>query len=514
MTKLTASFVAVAMAVSAACVGVISFFGLGLSVGGAMLCGFGALALMALMQLAFARSPAHDEGRLEDLDRVVTDLQSRLTTMEARIATLDAAGGERARAAARPIVEELAALGGLVTSLAKEVAAHDVRFAKMEIAAHGGSSAPRSVMPSAPRAAPPVAVPAPVAKPVYEPPVVPEIALPVAPEPILDPPSASEIPAGKRAPKRATKSAPAVRPPSPPIREAFEHELFDPEEDAAPVASVAAPATDLGIRKRFERALRDNRIGIHLQPIVALPSRRTLHYEALVRMSEGDGELEARAFLTQAAAEGLAGAIDSAVVEQAAGVALRLAASGRTGTVFVNIAPETLEDKAALDQLVRVVEDRSEVARLLVLEFGHKAFQRFGAAERTALGRFLERGVRLSIDRAEHVKFEPRELANFGVRFVKIGADKLLDAESAKGASIHPADLSGLLARHGIELIATHVEEERTVPELLDMDVKAGQGFLFGGARPVRPQSGAQIETAPAAAHAHRRVAQRSAAAR
>ncbi|MET0313122.1 MAG: EAL domain-containing protein, partial [Hansschlegelia sp.] len=374
----------------------------------------------------------------------------------------------------------------------------------------------RSVMQPAPRpAAPTFTAPPVVAKPAYEPSVVPEITVQPEPEPILDPTPAPEMSAAKRAPKRGPKSAPAVRPPSPPIREAFETDVFDPdEEDVAPVAAVVAPAPDLGVRKRFERALRDNRIGIHLQPIVALPSRRTLHYEALVRMSEGDGELEARAFLTQAAAEGLAGAIDSAVVEQAAGVALRLAASGRTGTVFVNIAPETLEDKAALDAIVRVVEDRSEVARLLVLEFGHKAFQRFGAAERTALGPFLERGVRLSIDRAEHVKFEPRELANFGVRFVKIGADKLLDAESAKGASIHPADLSGLMARHGIELIATHVEEERTVPELLDMDVKAGQGFLFGGARPVRPQSGAQIDATPAA-HAHpRRVAQRSAAAR
>ncbi|MFC7051961.1 EAL domain-containing protein [Hansschlegelia quercus] len=512
MTKLTAFFVAVAMAVSAACVGVIAFFGLGLSLGGAMLCGFGALALMALMQLAFARSPSQDDGRLDDLDRVVTDLQSRLTTMEARIATLDAAGGERARAATRPIVEELAALGGLVTSLAKEVAAHDVRFAKNEIAAHSGSAMAR---PSTPSAAPRTAAPPVMPKPAYDVPVVPEIAVAAAPEPILDPPPAPETPAAKRSPKRAAKSAPVVRPPSPPIREAFEHELLDPEEEMAPIAPVAAPAPDLGIRKRFERALRDNRIGIHLQPIVALPSRRTLHYEALVRMSEGDAELEARSFLSQAAAEGLAGRIDSAVAEQAAGVALRLAASGRTGTVFVNIAPETLEDKAALDEIARIVEDRSEVARLLVLEFGHKAFQRFGAAERTALGRFLERGVRLSIDRAEHVKFEPRELANFGVRFVKVGADKLLDAESAKGASIHPADLSGLMARHGIDLIATHVEEERTVPELLDMDVKAGQGFLFGGARPVRPQSGAQLETAPVAAHAHpRRVAQRSAAAR
>lgn len=504
MTKPAALFVAVAMAVSAACVGVIAFFGVGVSFGSSALSSFGALGLMALLHLAFMRGAPQDDGRLEDIDRVVTDLQSRLTTMEARMATLDAAGGERARSATRPIVEELAALGGLVTTLAKEVSAHDVRFAKMEIAAQRSPAQkpPPPVQVAAPPPPPPVAsAPSPFVAP--PPPVEP------APEVAVEP---NAYP--KRIGKRA-KLAPSVRPPTPPIQQAYDPDEFDPdqEQDAAP-AAPPPPVVDLGVRKRFERALSDGRINIHLQPIVALPSRRTLHYEALARLTEGDGEIEARAFVGQAAAEGLAGAIDKVVLERAADVAVRLAASGRTGTVFVNIAPETLDDRQALDEIAAIIEDRSELARLLVLEFGHRAFRNFGNAERAALGRFLERGVRLSIDRAESVKFNPGELAAFGVRFVKVSAGMLLDPESARGASIHPADLSGLMVRHGIELIATHVEEERTVPELLDMDVKAGQGFLFGGARPVRPPASGQRDAGRDEAPARRMSPPRSASGR
>ncbi|GLK67688.1 hypothetical protein [Hansschlegelia plantiphila] len=131
MTKSAAFFVAAAMAVTAACVGVITFYGLDLSIGVSALVAFCALGGMAVTQLAFTRAPAGDPGRLDDLDWVVTDLQSRLETIEARMSTLDAASGERARNATRPVVEELAALGGLVTSIAKEVAAHDVKFAQL-----------------------------------------------------------------------------------------------------------------------------------------------------------------------------------------------------------------------------------------------------------------------------------------------------------------------------------------------------------------------------------------------
>ena len=64
----------------------------------------------------------------------------------------------------------------------------------------------------------------------------------------------------------------------------------------------------------------------------------------------------------------------------------------------------------------------------------------------------------------------------------------LLDQRQTSTSDIHPSDLSDLLGRFGIDLIAERIEGERAVVDLLDYDVRFGQGFLFAPPRPLRPE--------------------------
>ena len=64
----------------------------------------------------------------------------------------------------------------------------------------------------------------------------------------------------------------------------------------------------------------------------------------------------------------------------------------------------------------------------------------------------------------------------------------LLDPRQSSASDIHPSDLSDLLGRFGIDLIAERIEGERAVVDLLDYDVRFGQGFLFAPPRPLRPE--------------------------
>ena len=68
-------------------------------------------------------------------------------------------------------------------------------------------------------------------------------------------------------------------------------------------------------------------------------------------------------------------------------------------------------------------------------------------------------------------------------------ASLLLDQKQTSTSDIHPADLSDLLGRFGIDLIAERIEGERAVVDLLDYDVRFGQGFLFAAPRPLRPDA-------------------------
>jgi cyclic-di-GMP phosphodiesterase, flagellum assembly factor TipF len=65
----------------------------------------------------------------------------------------------------------------------------------------------------------------------------------------------------------------------------------------------------------------------------------------------------------------------------------------------------------------------------------------------------------------------------------------LLNRVASATSNIHPADFSDLLGRFGIDLIAERIESESMVVDLLDYDVRFGQGFLFSPPRPVRAEA-------------------------
>ena len=68
-------------------------------------------------------------------------------------------------------------------------------------------------------------------------------------------------------------------------------------------------------------------------------------------------------------------------------------------------------------------------------------------------------------------------------------ASLLLNRAGTAASDIHPADLSDLVGRFGIDLVAEKIESEGSVVDLLDYDVRYGQGFLFSPPRPVRAEA-------------------------
>ena len=123
-----------------------------------------------------------------------------------------------------------------------------------------------------------------------------------------------------------------------------------------------------------------------------------------------------------------------------------------------------------------------------MLEFTQSAVRAMGPLEHESLAALAELGFRFSMDDVTDLRIEPRDLAERGFRFVKVPAPLLLSRAGAASGDIHPADLSDLLGRFGIDLIAERIESEGTVVDLLDYDVRFGQGFLFSPPRPVRAE--------------------------
>jgi cyclic-di-GMP phosphodiesterase, flagellum assembly factor TipF len=288
-----------------------------------------------------------------------------------------------------------------------------------------------------------------------------------------------------------------------------QHELPPPGADigtmaataalAAIIAEPAASPSQAQVLAAIKNAIEENRLDIYLQPMVSLPQRKVRFYEAVTRMRDGrDQIVTADDFVGIAEAAGLIGRIDHMVMLRCVQVLRRLMVRNKEVGVFCNVAAATLAHPATFAQCLDFLEANRALAPSFVLEFKQATFRNLGPTETEHLAALAQRGFRFSIDHVTDLRIEPRELADRGVRFIKVPAALLLDQRQTSASDIHPSDLSDLLGRFGIDLIAERIEGERAVVDLLDYDVRFGQGFLFAPPRPLRPEGASATGGAPA----------------
>jgi cyclic-di-GMP phosphodiesterase TipF (flagellum assembly factor) len=464
MRRLTATFVAVCMVLMASSLGAVLFLAAGLPVIHSAIVALAALICLVLYNAVSTRlrdrmdlgDQIGDLSRgTSDLARQVAELGRRLTAMEERVdSTVN-----RARGAVDPIAAEMGELGALVKQLADTVALHDTRLRGHALTgpAPARSAAASLAMPNP--AAHPVAHPA-----AYEP--MPQPVMLGDPSPLLL--TTDDIAPADAAPEPVAVAMPAATPAT---------GRFKGMSREAIVATIAG-------------AIDSHRVDLYLQPIVTLPQRKVRYYEAMSRLRTQDGDVvPADEFIDHAEAGGIMPKIDNLLLFRCVQVVRRLLLKNRDVGLFCNISMSTLTDPGYFRQLHDFMQANRALAPSLVFEFRQNAYRSFGAIEHEGLAALADLGFRFSLDHVTDLRIEPKELFDRGFRFLKTPAKLLLNKAAAGQSDIDAADLSNLLARFSIELIAERIESENMVVDLLDYDVKFGQGFLFSPPRPVRPEA-------------------------
>ncbi|MGE0752102.1 MAG: EAL domain-containing protein [Variibacter sp.] len=460
--RISAVLTAASMVIIAASFGVVVFLAFGFSFLEALASALTLLTVLVAYNTFAGR--AHDRAdvssRVADLSRGTADLARQVGDIGRRVVALEqvvAKSAQKSRAATEPLSAEIQELATLVNQLAESVAAH-------EVALVGAVKATATLQPAgqAAAASPPVTG--------------------LAPELFGAAPAA----------------APPVAAATPPV----------PDHATPPQTLRVIGGRFHGMAREdlvriLRAALEANRLDVHLQPIVTLPQRKVRYYEALARLRTENGELIAPAdFLGTAEAGGLMPMLDHLMLFRSMQVVRRLSAKNREAGVFCNIAGATLADSEFFPQLFDFLTANRAVAPSLVLEFSQRAWRAMGSQEQERLGELAKLGFRFSLDRVADLDLAPQALAAQSFRFVKIPAALLLDRAAATSADIDIADLSSLLGRFGIDLIAEKIETEAAVVDILDYDVRLGQGFLFSPPRPMRaegPQSAAEPVATPSA---------------
>ncbi|MAC38968.1 MAG: diguanylate phosphodiesterase [Oceanicaulis sp.] len=241
-------------------------------------------------------------------------------------------------------------------------------------------------------------------------------------------------------------------------------------------------------------ALSANRVDLYLQPVVTLPQRRVAFYEGYTRLRDATGRvLTPASFIAAAEEAGVMTEVDNLLLFRCVQIVRRLTGQDRKVGIFCNVSLNSLSDEDFFPEFLDFVRQNKDLSGSLIFEISQRAFEERDAIAARNMARMADFGFRFSVDQINHVDLDLSEMERAGVRFVKIGGKRLLDAinnyESIAGyeaGSIAHEDLAGLFARHGIELIVDKIETENTVVEVLELDVAYGQGHLFGEPRPVR----------------------------
>lgn len=253
----------------------------------------------------------------------------------------------------------------------------------------------------------------------------------------------------------------------------------------------------------ISEALAKGQVEVHLQPIVALPQRRTRGYEALVRLRLDEKTLLLPSeFLTTVEERGFGPTLDALVLTRALAIARHL--GSKPGELFVscNFSAATWSSSRALATLSRILEKYHEHIGNLVIEIPQRVFRTLEPASLGLLGAMSANGVRFALDHVSDLRFDPVSLHDRGVRFVKVAAALLLaEARGGARADIAVGDLAAQLARGSIQLVAEEVEDDPMVADMLDLDIGYAQGIVFSPPRPVRPEVFAEPQpvAAPAA---------------
>ena len=250
-------------------------------------------------------------------------------------------------------------------------------------------------------------------------------------------------------------------------------------------------ARDRGeLLETIRSSLEENRVDLYLQPMVSLPQRKLRYYEALSRLRDKDGLVIMPAqYMRVAGRAGLMSVVDNLLLFRCVQIVRRLAQKNRDIGIFCNISGDTLADKEFFPQFLDYMRVNRDLAGQIIFEFSQEAVLKAGSEGEHNLSALATMGFGLSMDHVESLAMDFLRLKAIGFRHLKVRASILTGGMNSAGAAVTAEDFKRLLSRHGLNLIAERVEDEKTVLQLLDYAVDYAQGYLFGEPRAVRDDS-------------------------
>jgi PAS domain S-box-containing protein len=232
---------------------------------------------------------------------------------------------------------------------------------------------------------------------------------------------------------------------------------------------------------RIESALREDRMLVYAQPIVAVPDGHQVGAELLVRMRAPEDPaviLEPASILPAAERYGLVQTIDAWMVRQALSLAPSFAPS-------VNLSAVTLSDPAARREILDILRSDREAARSLMFEITETATAESLDAASEFAGELTRLGCGLALDDFGTGYGSFTYLRRLPLRHLKIDRSFVLHLTTSEDDRRVVQSIVSIAGQFGLRAIAEGVEDEATLALLAELGTHFAQGYHLGRPAPV-----------------------------
>ena len=252
--------------------------------------------------------------------------------------------------------------------------------------------------------------------------------------------------------------------------------------------SQARPRTSsrLAEGERIQRALTNDQLELHCQPILDLASNEISQFELLLRLRTDDGRvLPPSAFLYVAERFGNILAIDSWVVGQAVALIATQAKAGRSLTLHVNISAKSIGNPQLVAIIDRALADAQIDPTCLVFELTETAAIGNIDHARTFTTELRSRGCRFALDDFGSGFGSFYYLKHLPFDYFKIDGDFIRGFGANTVDQLVVEAIVGIARGMGKKTVAEFVTDQDMVDRLRRSGIDYAQGFHIGVPRPI-----------------------------
>lgn len=236
----------------------------------------------------------------------------------------------------------------------------------------------------------------------------------------------------------------------------------------------------------FEEHADEGELQLYLQPILTLPDREVTHYEALARFDLSDGRIiKCSDFLDEAEKTGAIVELDHQILLKIVQLLRDLRRDDVAPGIFWNLSATSLADETFFNDVLEILKANSVICPQILIEISQEKYQRLGLSKLRMLSSLRDLGVGLSIDNCDDLVLLQRLIKSSAFSFIKIPITTLVGYEG-ENHELNGVQIAHQAHKNQTRLIATHVEKEYQVMELIDQDILMAQGDLFSEPRPAK----------------------------